>query len=155
MHSQKRRDAGAVCRRTDTVERISASPSRLQRGWGCADKEISAGGLNDLVCVSCRYALTGKEVQSILMQRLVKVDGKVRTDHTYPTGFMDVISMEKTDENFRLVLDTKGRFVVHRISKEEAAYKLCRVSNPAASASAGEHSTVWEQPSLYGGAGRG
>ncbi|PNW83138.1 hypothetical protein CHLRE_06g308250v5 [Chlamydomonas reinhardtii] len=74
-----------------------------------------------------KYALTGKEVQSILMQRLVKVDGKVRTDHTYPTGFMDVISMEKTDENFRLVLDTKGRFVVHRISKEEAAYKLCRV----------------------------
>lgn len=74
-----------------------------------------------------KYALTGKEVQSILMQRLVKVDGKVRTDHTYPTGFMDVISIEKTDEHFRLVLDTKGRFVIHRISKEEAAYKLCRV----------------------------
>ena len=25
----------------------------------------------------CRYALTGKEVNSILMQRLIKVDGKV------------------------------------------------------------------------------
>lgn len=75
----------------------------------------------------CRYALTGKEVQSILMQRLIKVDGKVRTDHTYPCGFMDVISIEKTDEYFRLVYDTKGRFVVHRITKEEAAYKLCKV----------------------------
>lgn len=40
---------------------------------------------------------------------------------------MDVIEIEKTDEHFRLVLDTKGRFVVHRISKEEASYKLCRV----------------------------
>mmetsp|Transcript_10499 Transcript_10499/g.19263 ORF Transcript_10499/g.19263 Transcript_10499/m.19263 type:complete len:260 (-) Transcript_10499:134-913(-) len=74
-----------------------------------------------------KYALTGKEVQSILMQRLIKIDGKVRTDHTYPVGFMDVIQIEKTNEQFRLVYDTKGRFVVHRIAKEEAAFKLCRV----------------------------
>ena len=31
------------------------------------------------------------------------------------------------DEHFRLVYDAKGRFVVHRISKEEASYKLCKV----------------------------
>ena len=58
------------------------------------------------------------------MQRLVKVDGKVRTDVTYPAGFMDVIGIEKTGENFRLVYDTKGRFTVQRITEEEAAYKL-------------------------------
>ena len=75
----------------------------------------------------CRYALTGREVKAILMQRLVKVDGKVRTDPTYPAGFMDVIEIEKTNENFRLVYDPKGRFVPHRISKEEASYKLCKV----------------------------
>ena len=65
----------------------------------------------------CRYALTGKEVVSILMQRLVKVDGKVRTDCTYPAGFMDVIEIDRTDEHFRLIYDTKGRFVTHRITK--------------------------------------
>jgi ribosomal protein S4E len=32
--------------------------------------------------------LTGREVTSIVQQRLIKVDGKVRTDNTYPTGFM-------------------------------------------------------------------
>ena len=64
-----------------------------------------------------RYALNGREVVAILMQRLVQVDGKVRTDHTYPTGFMDVVDIEKTDEHFRLVYDAKGRFVCHRISK--------------------------------------
>ncbi|KAF9353987.1 40S ribosomal protein S4 [Mortierella sp. NVP85] len=74
-----------------------------------------------------KYALNGKEVQSILMQRLVKVDGKVRTDTTYPTGFMDVITIDKTGENFRLVYDTKGRFTVHRITAEESQYKLCKV----------------------------
>eukprot|EP00798_Chlamydomonas_sp_ICE-L_P013666 gene13664-19554_t len=74
-----------------------------------------------------KYAITGKEVQQILMQRLIKIDGKVKTDTTYPCGFMDVIDIDKTDEHFRLVYDSKGRFVVHRISKEEAAYKLCKV----------------------------
>lgn len=35
-----------------------------------------------------KYALTGDEVKRIVKQRLIKVDGKVRTDPTYPAGFM-------------------------------------------------------------------
>lgn len=61
------------------------------------------------------------------MQRLLKVDGKVRTDTTYPVGFMDILTIEKTGENFRLVYDTKGRFTVHWISVQEAEYKLGKV----------------------------
>ena len=61
------------------------------------------------------------------MQRLIKVDAKVRTDPTYPAGFMDIITLEKTGENFRLIYDTKGRYTVHRIQEEEAAYKLGKV----------------------------
>lgn len=74
-----------------------------------------------------KYALNKREVTSIVMDRNVKVDGKVRTDSHYPSGFMDVIQLEKTGEAFRLLYDTKGRFVVHRISDEEAKYKLCKV----------------------------
>lgn len=48
---------------------------------------------------------------------------------TYPAGFMDVISIEKTGENFRLVYDVKGRFAIHRITDEEATYKLCKVKH--------------------------
>merc|ERR550532_3914588 len=61
------------------------------------------------------------------MQRLIKVDGKVRTDMFFPAGFMDVIQIEKTKENFRLLYDTKSRFVLHKIVKDEASYKMCRV----------------------------
>merc|ERR1711890_189452 len=67
------------------------------------------------------------EMKAIVMQRLIKVDGKVRTDPTYPAGFMDVITIEKTGEHFRLVYDTKGRFTVHRITGEEAEYMLGKV----------------------------
>lgn len=77
--------------------------------------------------ISLKYALNARETKAIVMQRLIKVDGKVRTDITYPAGYMDVISIEKTGEHFRLVYDTKGRFTVHRISTEEAEYKLAKV----------------------------
>lgn len=74
-----------------------------------------------------KYALNGQEVKSILMQRLVKIDWKNRTDTNYPVGFQDVVCIERTDEYYRLVIDPKGRFVMHRISREEASFKLCRV----------------------------
>lgn len=74
-----------------------------------------------------KYALTYTEAKKICAQRLIKIDGKVRTDMMYPAGFMDVITIEKTNEYFRLVYDVKGRFTVHRITKEEAKYKLCKV----------------------------
>ena len=35
-----------------------------------------------------KYALTGDEVKRIVNQRLIKIDGQVRTDPTYPAGFM-------------------------------------------------------------------
>merc|ERR1719213_1216821 len=56
-----------------------------------------------------KYALTYRECKMIVMQRLIQVDGKVRTDMFFPAGFMDLVTIEKTKENFRLLYDTKGR----------------------------------------------
>lgn len=36
----------------------------------------------------------------------------------------DVITIDKTGENFRLLYDVKGRFTVHRITNEEAKVSL-------------------------------
>ncbi|XP_028768962.1 40S ribosomal protein S4-like [Neltuma alba] len=74
-----------------------------------------------------KYALTYREVILILMQRHVLVDGKVRTDQKYPAGFMDVVSIPKTNENFRLLYDVKGRFRLRSITEDEAKFKLCKV----------------------------
>jgi len=73
------------------------------------------------------YAITRKDVTAILMARNVKVDGKVRTDFAYPTGFMDVVSLEKTNEHMRMMYDVKGRWICHKITKEESAFKLCKI----------------------------
>lgn len=74
-----------------------------------------------------KYGLTRRECLMIVMDRKIQVDGKVRTDVNYPAGFMDVITIEKTNEFFRLLYDVKGRFVLHRITKENSKFKLCRV----------------------------
>lgn len=46
---------------------------------------------------------------------LIKIDGKVRRDPRFPLGIMDVVSIEKTNEHFRILYDVKGRFQPHRI----------------------------------------
>eukprot|EP00227_Mantoniella_beaufortii_P010323 CAMPEP_0197592552 /NCGR_PEP_ID=MMETSP1326-20131121/15153_1 /TAXON_ID=1155430 /ORGANISM="Genus nov. species nov., Strain RCC2288" /LENGTH=259 /DNA_ID=CAMNT_0043158259 /DNA_START=72 /DNA_END=851 /DNA_ORIENTATION=+ len=75
-----------------------------------------------------KYALTRREAVAICMQKSIKVDGKVRTDMKFPAGFMDVISIPKAGDNFRLMYDIKGRFVLHAIPPKEATYKLARVT---------------------------
>lgn len=75
-----------------------------------------------------KYALNMQEVKMITMQKLVTVDGKVRTDPTFPAGFMDVVEIAKSGDQFRLLFDTKGRYVLHRVNDEEKKFKLCRVT---------------------------
>lgn len=76
-----------------------------------------------------KYALNAREAQMILRQRLVKVDGRVRTDTKYPTGFMDVIDIPKSGERFRVLYDVKGRFSMVKIGEVESNVKLCKVTN--------------------------
>jgi small subunit ribosomal protein S4e len=96
-----------------------------------------------------KYALTRREVSMIVMRRLVEIDGKVRTDINYPTGFQDVLRLSKTNEQFRLLYDVKGKYVLHRIQPEEAQYKLLRVQKY----STGKKATIGRNPFLAGQAG--
>lgn len=40
---------------------------------------------------------------------------------------MDVVSIEKTGEKFRVLYDVKGRFVLKALKEEEAKFKLVKV----------------------------
>jgi len=74
-----------------------------------------------------KYALNHNEAKKITMQRLIKVDHRVRTDPNFSAGIMDVVQISKVGESFRIMYDVKGRFLAHRISAEEAKFKLCKV----------------------------
>lgn len=47
------------------------------------------------------------------MRQFVKIDGKIQTDVIYLDGFIDIIGINKTKENFHMIYDTKGHFAVH------------------------------------------
>jgi small subunit ribosomal protein S4e len=51
----------------------------------------------------------------------------------------DVITIEKSGEHFRLLYDVKGRFTIHRITPEEATYKLLKVRKVAIGAGGVPH----------------
>jgi len=85
--------------------------------------------LTTLLRQRLKYALNGMESMKICRDKdnNIKVDNKVRRDHRFPLGLMDVVTIDKTGENFRMLYDIKGRFQAIRIDKKEATFKLCKV----------------------------
>jgi len=76
-----------------------------------------------------KYALSGRESRMVLNDKEgnIFIDGRVRRDEKFPAGFMDVLTIKKTGENFRVLYDIKGKFVLRSIKSEEAKFKLCKV----------------------------
>ena len=85
--------------------------------------------LNVLLQQRLKYALSRDEARKIVKDKegLIKVDGKLRRDPRFPLGTMDVVTIEKTNEHFRILLDIKGKFQPHRVKAEEAQFKLCKI----------------------------
>jgi small subunit ribosomal protein S4e len=72
---------------------------------------------------------TAREAAAILSAGEVKVDGREVSDGKFAVGLMDVVSIEKTKQHFRIMLDGHGRLTPLKISAEEAKWKLARVEN--------------------------
>ena len=86
--------------------------------------------LNLLLRTKLRLALNGKEAKLICKSKEgnISIDGKVRTDFKYPVGIMDIVTINKTNSNYRVNFDVKGRWRLVKIPKEEAKCKLCKVT---------------------------
>ena len=78
-------------------------------------------------------ALNAREVTLVTMDKEAgfKVDNKIRRDAKFPVGVMDVISVVKTNEHYRMLYDVKGRFTLLPIKDTEAKFKLCKVKTKA------------------------
>jgi len=76
-----------------------------------------------------KFALSGRECDIILVDKdnQVKVDQKVRRDKKYPVGLMDVVSIPKTKDTYRMLYDVKGRFCLTKIKESEGSFKLCKI----------------------------
>jgi small subunit ribosomal protein S4e len=75
------------------------------------------------------YCDTAREGRKIIGERNILIDGRIVTDHKLPVGFMDVLSLPKSKENYRALLDSKGKIRPIRISKDRAHWKLVKIRN--------------------------
>ncbi len=76
-----------------------------------------------------KLADTGKEAKRILNEGNILVDGRVRKDHKFPVGIFDIISIPEIDAHYMVLMDRRGKLILHPIDAEEAERKLCRVEN--------------------------
>lgn len=68
-----------------------------------------------------------REAQEILGEGQVEVDGKVRKNHRYPVGLMDVITLPKTGKSWRVFHDNKGYLQFFPIDEKKSEFKLGKV----------------------------
>lgn len=76
-----------------------------------------------------KVADNAREAKIIINNGDILVDGRARKDYKFPVGFMDVISLPKSDKVYRVLPDHKGRLILHPITKENAEFKLCMITD--------------------------
>lgn len=83
--------------------------------------------LNLIFINMLNYAKTNKEVKNILNNQEILVDGTRRKEPRFIAGLMDVISIPKIKENFRIILNKKGYLSLKKIDDKEAKIKVCKI----------------------------
>ena len=68
-----------------------------------------------------------REAKRVINSGNVLIDGRARKDYKFPVGFMDIISIPKTGENYRVLLDNKKRLTLHPI--DDGSFKLSKIVN--------------------------
>ncbi|MBL7100879.1 MAG: 30S ribosomal protein S4e [Nanoarchaeota archaeon] len=84
--------------------------------------------LNLVIKNILKYAKTTKEVKKILDEGKVLVDKKMIKDYKFPVGVMDILEIPETKEYFKVLYNTKGKFIVVKISSEEAKLKIAKIT---------------------------
>jgi small subunit ribosomal protein S4e len=74
-----------------------------------------------------KYGRVRKEVKAILNEGKILVNGKVRKSIKFPIGLMDVISVPDLNENFRIFLDDKGKFMTFPIDDAEKDLRVGKI----------------------------
>lgn len=70
-----------------------------------------------------------REARFIIGSRTIAVDGKIVTDYKFPVGLMDVVTVLKTKQNFRMLIDYKAKLRLIPIDDSEKDWKLARVDD--------------------------
>jgi small subunit ribosomal protein S4e len=105
--------------RKTTVWITSTAPGAHKKDWSMPIMIV----IRDMLGL-CDNASEGKR---ILSGRDVLVDGKVVTDPKFPVGLMDIISIPKINQHYRMLLDRNGKLRLVSVTEGREKWKLCRI----------------------------
>src|SRR5512136_2657244 len=74
-----------------------------------------------------------REARFIIGGRGIAVDGEIVTDYKFPIGLMDVVTILKTKQNFRMLVDYKEKLQLIPIEDAEKGWKLARIDDKTSS----------------------
>lgn len=75
------------------------------------------------------HARTSREAKKIIKEGKVLVDKKVRKDHKFPVGLMDVVEIPGVRERWLVLFDKQGRIKLNKLTVKRAKTKLCKLLN--------------------------
>ncbi len=70
-----------------------------------------------------------REANYLIHNNEVLVDGRIRKDHRFPVGLMDVITIPKINKAYRVLPSKHHGLILSEISEDLAKFKLCRIEN--------------------------
>jgi small subunit ribosomal protein S4e len=91
-----------------------------------AHKKFESIPMQILLREILKIAETGKEVNAILQNKQILVDGKIIKDHAFPVGLMDVVSIPQIRKSYRIAVSKDGLIPIE-IPENEAKMKLAKV----------------------------
>ncbi len=83
--------------------------------------------VSNLLKYDLKLATNTKEVKSIIKSGDILINHKKISDYRYPVCFIDVITIPKTNDNYRLIIDTDGILKPVAISKEDSKLKVLKI----------------------------
>ncbi|MFW6230491.1 MAG: hypothetical protein ACOC32_00525 [Nanoarchaeota archaeon] len=83
--------------------------------------------LSQVMTGMLELAKTRKEVRYIIAEKGVKINGKDVSSEKASCGLFDVITFPATKQNFTIILNSRGKLVLHELSETEAKTKLASI----------------------------
>ncbi|KAI5150330.1 small subunit ribosomal protein S4e [Enteropsectra breve] len=120
------------------LKRLAASKAwGLEKTGGKFAVRMNSGAHNKSLSIPLKYILTrflkvagtNKEVSHILNNEMIQINGKEVKDPKAPVGLFDVVSIKKTNEHYRLMFNINRKFKVHKISADEAQFRITKVKS--------------------------
>lgn len=68
-----------------------------------------------------------KEVKHVIKSEEVLVNSRRVDDYRHPVCFTDILSFPKTNDHYRLIIDTDGLLKLVPVSKEDAKLKIAKI----------------------------